>query len=50
LGSVITNYARCTREITSRIGKAKPAFDTKQNFRTSQLDLKFKEETSEVLH
>jgi hypothetical protein len=47
--SMITNYARCTREIKSRI------FMTKSNiqqevFFHKQIGLKFKEETSKVLH
>jgi hypothetical protein len=35
-GSIITNYARCTCEIESRIDQ--------------QINLKFKDETSKVLH
>jgi hypothetical protein len=38
LGSVITNDARCTREIKSRIAMAKAAFNKKTLF-TSKLDL-----------
>jgi hypothetical protein len=38
LGSMI-NYARCTREIKSRIAMAKAAFNKKKNLFTSKLDL-----------
>ena len=44
------NYARCTREIKSRIAMAKAPFKKKQILLTIQLDFKFKEETSKVLH
>jgi hypothetical protein len=43
LGSVITNDASCTCEIKSRIAMAKAAYNKKTG-------LKFKEETSKVLH
>jgi hypothetical protein len=49
LGSMITNAARCTREIKSRIAVAKAAFNKKTLF-TSKTGLKFKEETRKVLH
>jgi hypothetical protein len=39
LGSMITNDARCTREIKSRIAMAKAAFNKKKNLFTSELDL-----------
>jgi hypothetical protein len=39
LGSMITNDARCTREIKSRIAMAKAAFNKKKNLSTSKLDL-----------
>jgi Tfp pilus assembly major pilin PilA len=39
LGSMITNDARCTREIKSRIAIAKAAFNKKKNLFTSKLDL-----------
>jgi hypothetical protein len=39
LGSTITNDARCTREIKSRIAMAKGAFNKKKNIFTSKLDL-----------
>jgi hypothetical protein len=49
---MLTNYARCIREIKSRIAMAKAAFNKKKTLFTSKLQtgLKFKEETSEVLH
>jgi hypothetical protein len=49
LGSMITNDARYTREIKSRIAMAKAAFNKKESF-FLQTGLKFKEETSKVLH
>jgi hypothetical protein len=39
LGSLVTNYARCTSEIKSRIAMAKAAFNKKKNLFTSKLDL-----------
>jgi hypothetical protein len=36
---MITNYARCTREIESRIAMAKTAFNKKKNLFTSKQDL-----------
>ena len=48
LGSMITNDARCTHEIKSRIVMAKAAF-TKETFH-QQFGLKFKEETKEMQH
>jgi hypothetical protein len=39
LGSMITNHARCTREIKSRIAMEKAAFNKKKNLFTSNLDL-----------
>jgi hypothetical protein len=36
---MITNDARCTREIKSRIAMAKAAFNKKKNFFTSKLEL-----------
>jgi hypothetical protein len=50
LVSMITNDARCTREIKSRIAMAKAAFNKKKNLFIRKLDFKFKEETSKVLH
>jgi hypothetical protein len=38
LGSIITNDARCTREIKSRIAMAKAAFNKKKNLFTRKLD------------
>jgi hypothetical protein len=49
LGSMITSDARCTREIEYRIAMAKAAFNKKKTFH-QQTGLKFKEETSKVLH
>ena len=49
LGSIITHNARCTRKVKSRTAMAKEAFD-KKNLFISKFDLKFREETSEVLH
>jgi hypothetical protein len=43
LGSMITNDARCTREIKSRIAMAKAAFNKKKNLFTSKLDLSLRE-------
>jgi hypothetical protein len=39
LGSMITNYARCTHEIKSRTATAKAAFNKKKTLLTSKLDL-----------
>ena len=39
VGSMITNDARCTHEIKSRIVVAKAAFNRKKAFFTSNLDL-----------
>jgi hypothetical protein len=39
LGSMITNDARCTHEIKSRIAMAKAAFNKKKTLFTSKLDL-----------
>jgi hypothetical protein len=39
LGSMITNDARCTHEMKSRIAMAKSAFNKKKNLFTSTLDL-----------
>jgi hypothetical protein len=50
LGSMITNDARCTREIKSSTATGKAAFNKKKTLFTSKLDLKVKEETSKVLH
>jgi hypothetical protein len=38
LDSMITNDARCTREIKSRIAMAKAAFNKKKTLFTSKLD------------
>jgi hypothetical protein len=42
LSSMITNDARCTREIKSRIVMAKAAFNKQKNLFTSKLDLKLR--------
>jgi hypothetical protein len=42
LGSMITNYARCTREIKSRIAMANIAFNKKKKtLFTSKMDLNY---------
>jgi hypothetical protein len=46
---MITNDARCTHEIKFRIVMAKAAFNKKTLFH-QQTGLKFKEESSSVLH
>jgi hypothetical protein len=50
LGSMITNDAKCTHEIKSRIAMAKASFNKKNVFFYQQTGLKFKGETSKVLH
>jgi hypothetical protein len=50
LGSMITNYSRCTQEIKARIAIGKAAFSRKKTLFTSKLDLRAKVEISEVLH
>jgi hypothetical protein len=42
LGSMITNDARCTREIKARIDMAKAAFNRKKTLFTSKLDLELR--------
>jgi hypothetical protein len=49
VGSMLTKDARCTREMKSRIAMTKAIFK-KKNLFTSKFDLKFREETSKVLH
>jgi hypothetical protein len=39
LGSMLTNDARCIREIKSRIAMAKATFNKKKTLFTSKLDL-----------
>jgi hypothetical protein len=46
---MMTNDARCTWEIKSRIANAKAAFNNKIFF-ASKLDLKSKEHPREMLH
>ena len=48
LGSMMSN-STCTRKITIRIAMTKVDFNRKKTFHP-QTGLKFKEETSEVLH
>jgi hypothetical protein len=47
---MITNGARCTSEIKSRIVTAKAEFKRKKTFFTSNLDLKVWKKKFEVLH
>jgi ribosomal protein L23 len=42
---MMTNGARCTREIKSRIATAKAAFKRKKNLYTSQVDLNLRKKT-----
>jgi hypothetical protein len=42
LGSMITNDARCTREIKARIAMAKAAFNRNKTLFTSKLDLELR--------
>ena len=49
LGCMITNDARCIRKIRPKIVTGKAAFNNKKTFH-QQTELKFKQETSEVLH
>jgi hypothetical protein len=42
LGSMITNHARCTREIKYRFAVAKAAFNKNQTLFTSELDLRLR--------
>ena len=50
LGSMITKDARCTRDTKSWISMANTAFNEKKTLLRQQIGLKFKEETSKVLH
>jgi hypothetical protein len=43
LGSMITNDAKCTREIKARIAISKAAFNRKKILVTSKLDLELRE-------
>jgi len=49
IGSLVTNDARCTREIKFRIAKVKAAVNKKKTFH-QQIGLKFKDATHKVLH
>jgi hypothetical protein len=42
---MMTNYARCTRDIKPSIAMAKTAFNKKDSYH-QQIGLKFKEETN----
>jgi hypothetical protein len=46
---MIANDERCTHEIKSEIATAKAAFNKTKTFH-QQIGLKFKEETSKMLH
>jgi hypothetical protein len=48
LGSTITNDARCTREIRSRIAMAKAVFNKKKTLSTSKLESNLRKKL--VLH
>jgi hypothetical protein len=50
LDSMKTNYVRCTHEIKPRTAIAQASYKKKKALFTSQTGLKFKEETSNVLH
>ena len=50
LGNMITNDARCTLEIKSRIVTAKATFNKKGTILTNKCDLNFEEQSTEVLH
>jgi len=50
LGSMITNNARCTKEIKFKIAMAKAAFNKMMIILISTLDLNLRKNTSEVLH
>jgi hypothetical protein len=50
-GNIITNDARCTDEMKSRVPIPREAFNKKKkNPFTSRLGLQFKDETSKVVH
>jgi hypothetical protein len=49
LGSMITNDARCTHEIISRIAMAKAAFNKKKALFTNKLDLNLRKELIKCL-
>jgi hypothetical protein len=50
LGSMITNDARCTREMKSRIATEKASFNKMKTLFTGKLDLNLRKETSKELH
>jgi hypothetical protein len=45
LGSMITNDARCTREIKARIAMADAAFNKKKTLSTGKLDLELRKKS-----
>jgi hypothetical protein len=48
---MITNNARCTHEMKSRVPIPRAAFNKKKNLFSSKLDLnKFKDKTSNMVH
>jgi hypothetical protein len=50
LDSKMTNDARCTRKITSRIAMGKVTFNKNKTLFTNKLDLNLSKKTSQVLH
>jgi hypothetical protein len=50
LGNLMTNDARCTREIKSRSVMTKSSIQQEGDSFHQQIGLKFKEETSKMLH
>jgi len=50
LGSLITDVAKCAREIKQRINMAKGTFQQEEDSFQQKIGFKFKEETSKVLH
>jgi hypothetical protein len=49
-GSLITNDATCAREIKSMIVMEKAAFNKKEEYFHQQIEIKYIENTSKVLH
>ena len=50
LGNIITNNAKCTREITSRIVMAKGALGKEKDLLYRQIVLKCREVSTEIVH
>jgi hypothetical protein len=48
--SIITNDARCTSEIKSRIAMAKATFNAKKALFLGKFDSNLRKKTSEMLH